>query len=172
MADVTDRSSVDGSLHLALDLCLALGAFVVGLTARPTGRSSARPVAMDGLDGALVVLHDSTAEWLEQERLSHYALYDPLTGLANRYLLLEELRRMLQGLGRSEVPDGDLVVSRLRKVMSAPFRVRGQAFEVGASVGWVSTDRDGVGPDALLAQADRAMYRHERDRAPARRPLP
>lgn len=193
----------------------------------------ARPVSMDGFHGVLVVLHDTTAEWLEQERLTHYALYDPLTGLANRYLLLEELRRMLQGLGRrggtvalvyldlddfkcindehghdmgdevlsavarrlrgavrrddvvcrlggdefviahasSEVPDGDLVVSRLRKVMSAPFRVRGQAFEVGVSVGWVSTDRDDVGPDALLAQADRAMYRHKRDRASARRPV-
>lgn len=196
---------------------------------------SARPVSIDGFQGALVVLHDTTAEWLEQQRLTHYALYDPLTGLANRYLLLEELRRMLQGLGRrggtvalvyldlddfkrindeyghdmgdevlgavarrlrgavrsddvvcrlggdefviahasaEALPDGDLVVSRLRKVMSAPFRVRGQAFDVGVSVGWVSTDRGDVGPDALLAQADRAMYRHKRDRTAARRPAP
>ncbi len=194
---------------------------------------SARPFPIDGRRGVVVVLHDTTAEWMEQQRLTHYALYDPLTGLANRYLLIEELRRMLQGLGRrggsvaliymdlddfkrindehghdmgdevlgafarrlrgavrsddvvsrlggdefviahatTEQPDGDLVVSRLRKVLSAPFTVRGLAFEVGASIGWVSTDKGDVGPDALLARADRAMYRHKRDRAAARRSM-
>jgi diguanylate cyclase (GGDEF)-like protein len=66
-------------------------------------------------------------------------------------------------------PDGDLVVSRLRKVLSAPFSVRGIAFDVGASIGWVSTDKADVGPDALLARADRAMYLHKRGRADARR---
>lgn len=194
---------------------------------------SARPFPIDGRRGVLLVLHDTTAEWMEQQRLSHYALYDPLTGLANRYLLLEELRRMLQGLGRrggsvaliytdlddfkrindehghdmgdevlgafarrirgavrsddvvarlggdefviahatsEQPPDGDLVVSRLRKVLSAPFTVRGIAFDVGASIGWVSTDKGDVGPDALLATADRAMYRHKRNRAMSRRP--
>ncbi|MDA8312116.1 MAG: diguanylate cyclase [Actinomycetota bacterium] len=193
---------------------------------------SARPFLVEGERGVLVVLRDTTAEWMEQQRLTHYALYDPLTGLANRYLLLEELRRMLQGLGRrggavaliymdlddfklindehghdmgDEVlsafarrlrgavrsddvvarlggdefviahataerpPDGDLVVSRLRKVLSAPFTVRGIVFDLGASIGWVSTDRGDDGPDALLARADRAMYRHKRDRAAARR---
>ncbi len=194
--------------------------------------ASARPFRIGDQMGVLVVMRDTTAEWIEQQRLTHYALYDPLTGLANRYLLLEELRRMLQGLGRrggsvalvymdlddfkhinddyghdmgdevlgavarrlrgavrsddvvarlggdefviahataERLPDGDLVVSRLRKVLSAPFRVRGQAFDVGASIGWVSTDKGDVGPDALLAKADRAMYRHKRDRAVARR---
>ncbi len=193
--------------------------------------ASARPFPVDGRRGVLVVLHDSTAEWMEQQRLTHYALYDPLTGLANRYLLLEELRRMLQGLGRrggsvtlvymdldefksindehghdmgdevlgafarrlrgavrsddvvcrlggdefviahatSGLPDGDLVVSRLRKVLSAPFTVRGLTFDLGASIGWVSTDKGDVGPDALLAKADRAMYRHKRDRVASRR---
>lgn len=194
---------------------------------------SARPFPIEGRRGVLVVLHDTTAEWMEQQRLTHYALYDPLTGLANRYLLLEELRRMLQGLGRrggsvalvytdlddfkrindehghdmgdevlsafarrlrgavrsddvvarlggdefviahataEQPPDGDLVVSRLRKVLSAPFTVRGIAFDVGASIGWVSTDKGDVGPDALLATADRSMYRHKRDRAMSRRP--
>ena len=196
---------------------------------------SARPLEVEGRRGALVVLHDSTEEWMEQERLTHYALYDPLTGLANRYLLLEELRRMLQGLGRrggsvaliymdlddfkrindehghdmgdqvlgafarrlrgavrgddvvsrlggdefvvahattERPPDGDLLVSRLRKVLSAPFSVRGIAFDVGASIGWVSTDKADVGPDALLARADRAMYLHKRGRAGARRTTP
>ncbi len=192
---------------------------------------SARPFPIDGRRGVLVVLRDTTAEWTEQQRLTQYALYDPLTGLANRYLLLEELRRMLQGLGRrggsvtliymdlddfkrindeyghdmgDEVlsafarrlrgavrsddvvsrlggdefviahataghPDGDLVVSRLRKVLTAPFTVRGLVFDVGASIGWVSTERGDLGSDALLAKADRAMYRHKRDRAAGRR---
>ena len=193
---------------------------------------AARVFTVGGGGGALVVMHDTTAEWMEQQRLSRFAMYDPLTGLANRYLLLEEMRRMLQGLGRrggsvslvyldldkfklindehghdmgDEVlgavarrlrgavrgddivarlggdefvlahasadsrPDGDLVVSRLRKVLSAPFRVRGHAFDVGASIGWVSTDRGDVGPEALLARADRAMYQSKRERA-ARRP--
>jgi len=196
---------------------------------------TARPFPVEGRRGVLVVMHDTTDEWMEQQRLSHYALYDPLTGLANRYLLLEELRRMLQGLGRrggsvalvytdlddfkrindehghdmgdevlsafarrlrgavrsddvvarlggdefviahataEEPPDGDLVVSRLRKVLSAPFTVRGIAFDVGASIGWVSTEKGDVAPDALLARADRAMYQHKRDRAMSRRPAP
>lgn len=193
---------------------------------------TARPFPVDGHRGALVVLHDSTSEWLEQQRLTQYALYDPLTGLANRYMLSEELRRMLLWLGRQggavalvyldldgfkrindeyghetgdevlaavarrlrgavrsddvvarlggdefviahasmeRLPDGDLVVSRLRKVLSAPFRVRNQVFDVCASIGWVSTDRGEEGPDALLAKADRAMYLQKRSRAAARR---
>lgn len=192
---------------------------------------SARPFALGARRGVLVVLHDSTAEWLERERLTRFALYDPLTGLANRYLLLEEIGRMLQGLGRNggsvalvymdldrfkhindehghdvgdevlgavarrlrgavrsddvvarlggdefviahttlePLPDGDVVVSRLRDVLSAPFRVRGHVFDVGASIGWVSTDRGDVRPESLLARADHAMYRHKRQRAPER----
>lgn len=195
---------------------------------------SARPFTVGGTGGALVVMHDTTEEWLERQRLSRYAMYDPLTGLANRYLLVEELRRMLQGLGRrggaialvfldldqfkvindehghdmgDEIlsavarrlrgavrgddlvarlggdefvlahlsadprPDGDLVVARLRKVLSAPFRVRGRVFEVGASIGWVSSDSADVGPEALLARADRAMYRSKRERVARRRGL-
>lgn len=195
---------------------------------------ASRPFLVDGGRGALVVLHDSTIEWVEHQRLTHYALYDPLTGLANRYLLAEELRRMLLWLGRQGgtvalvyldldgfkrinddyghemgdeilaavarrlrgavrsddvvarlggdefviahasaelLPDGDLVVSRLRKVLSAPFRVRNQVFDVGASIGWVSTDRGEEGPDALLAKADRAMYLQKRSRAVSRGPV-
>ena len=66
------------------------------------------------------------------------------------------------------VPDGDLVVSRIRKVLSAPLRLRTQVFDVAASIGWVSTDADDVSPDALLARADRAMYRHKQERDVAR----
>jgi diguanylate cyclase (GGDEF)-like protein/PAS domain S-box-containing protein len=194
--------------------------------------ATARPFPVDGRAGALVVMHDETAEWRERQRLTQYALFDPLTGLANRYLLLEELRRMLLWLGRrggtvalvyldldgfkrindeyghetgddvlaavarrlrgavrsddvvarlggdefviahastDPLPDGDVVVSRLRKVLSAPFRVRNRAFDVGASIGWVSTDSGEEGPDPLLAKADRAMYLQKRNRAMTRR---
>ena len=75
---------------------------------------------------------------------------------------------VLAHLSAESRPDGDLVVSRLRKVLSAPFRVRGQVFDVGASIGWVSTDRADVGPEALLARADRAMYQSKRERAAQR----
>lgn len=187
---------------------------------------SAHPVLNDGFDGVLVVLHDTTEQWLGMRRLAHRALYDPLTGLANHDLFLEEVDRMLHGLGRRDgtvvvvcldlddlgpindkcghdigdevlgavarrlrasvrgddvvsrlggdsfvvahlsdkLPDGDLVVSRLRKVMSAPFRVRDHVLDVGASVGWASTDRGDLGPDALLAKAVHAMQRHKPDR--------
>ena len=218
---------------VARDAHLTVGEEVDGVDGQRHLAVTARPFPIEGHRGVLVVLHDTTAEWMEQQRLTHYALYDPLTGLANRYLLIEELRRMLQGLGRrggsvaliymdlddfkrvndehghdmgdevlgafarrlrgavrsddvvsrlggdefviahatTDHPDGDLVVSRLRKVLSAPFTVRGLAFDVGASIGWVSTDKGDVGPDALLARADRAMYRHKRDRAVARRSM-
>lgn len=191
----------------------------------------ARPFPVGDAVGVLVVMQDITDMWEERQRLTHFALHDPLTGLANRYLLLEELRRMMQGLARrggsvtlvfldlddfkhindhhghdvgdevlaavarrlqgavraddvvarlggdefviahagaEAVPDGDLIVSRLRKVLSAPVRLHGRAFDVGASIGWVSTESDEVDPEALLAKADRAMYRHKRDRSLAR----
>jgi diguanylate cyclase (GGDEF)-like protein len=62
---------------------------------------SARPLQLEnGRRGAIAVLRDMTAEWTEQEQLAHYALHDPLTGLANRYLFSAELERMLKGLAR------------------------------------------------------------------------
>lgn len=62
---------------------------------------SARPLQLEGGQrGAIAVLRDMTAEWTEQEQLAHYALHDPLTGLANRYLFSAELERMLKGLAR------------------------------------------------------------------------
>lgn len=186
----------------------------------------ARPFPIGGRRGALVVLRDTTAEWAHEQSLTHDALYDPLTGLANRRLLVVELRRMLQGIARrggsvalvhvqiadfervsdehgpetaDEVlgafarrlrgavrsddvvarlsaavfvvahstadrsPDGDLVVSRVRKVLSAPFTVKAGTFDLGTSVGWVSADKAEADPDELLARAERAMIRHRRD---------
>jgi len=61
---------------------------------------SARPLQVDGGQGAVAVLRDVTEEQESREHLTHFALHDPLTGVANRYLLVEALGRMLDGLGR------------------------------------------------------------------------
>jgi diguanylate cyclase (GGDEF)-like protein/PAS domain S-box-containing protein len=57
--------------------------------------ASARPFDLQGGTGALLVLRDVTTHLQEEAWLTHLALHDPLTGLANRYLLLDYLRRML-----------------------------------------------------------------------------
>ena len=57
--------------------------------------ASARPFELQGSTGALLVLRDVTTQLQEEAWLTHLALHDPLTGLANRYLLLDYLRRML-----------------------------------------------------------------------------
>ncbi|HUZ10536.1 MAG TPA: diguanylate cyclase [Acidimicrobiales bacterium] len=57
--------------------------------------ASARPFDLQGSTGALLVLRDVTTQLQEEAWLTHLALHDPLTGLANRYLLLDYLRRML-----------------------------------------------------------------------------
>jgi diguanylate cyclase (GGDEF)-like protein/PAS domain S-box-containing protein len=61
---------------------------------------SSHPLRVDGGDGAIAVLRDVTAERERQAHLTHYALHDPLTGVANRYLLNDALQRMLEGLSR------------------------------------------------------------------------
>lgn len=61
---------------------------------------SSHPIRVDGGNGAIAVLRDVTAERERQAHLTHYALHDPLTGLANRYLLDDALQRMLEGLSR------------------------------------------------------------------------
>ncbi len=61
---------------------------------------SSHPLRVDGGDGAIAVLRDVTAERERQAHLAHYALHDPLTGVANRYLLNDALQRMLDGLSR------------------------------------------------------------------------
>jgi diguanylate cyclase (GGDEF)-like protein/PAS domain S-box-containing protein len=58
--------------------------------------ASAKPFELDdGTTGALLVLRDVTSQLEEEAWLMHLALHDPLTGLANRYLLLDYLRRVL-----------------------------------------------------------------------------
>lgn len=61
---------------------------------------SSHPLRVDGGDGAIAVLRDVTTERERQAHLTHYALHDPLTGVANRYLLNDALQRMLEGLSR------------------------------------------------------------------------
>ena len=57
--------------------------------------ASARPLQVNGGSGALLVLRDVTTQLQEQAWLAHLALHDPLTGLANRNLLIDQLQRML-----------------------------------------------------------------------------
>jgi diguanylate cyclase (GGDEF)-like protein/PAS domain S-box-containing protein len=191
---------------------------------------SSHPLRVDGGDGAIAVLRDVTAERERQAHLTHYALHDPLTGVANRYLLNDGLGRMLDGLNRrggfvsliyldldrfkdinddhghdtgdevlravalrleravrgedivarlggdefvvahvtiDRLSDGDAVVARLRKVLSAPYRFGDLVLDVGASVGWVSTSSGDDSPESLIAQADRAMYEHKNQRRAA-----
>ncbi len=189
---------------------------------------TARPVLVGGRSGAIAVLRDVTAEWEEQVNLAHHAFHDPLTEVANRYLLIETLVRMLHGLSRrggavllvfldldqfkrindehghevgdqvltavarrlqgvvrsddivsrlggdefvvahvsqERTPDGDVVVARIRKALSAPYQFGGLIVDVGVSVGWVSTSSSEVTPEYLLSQADDKMYRNKRQRA-------
>jgi diguanylate cyclase (GGDEF)-like protein len=186
--------------------------------------ASAKPFNVGTEHGALLVLRDVTSQLEEEAWLMHLALHDPLTGLANRYLLLDYLRRVLlqfrtrggsialvfldlddfkmindrfghdvgdevlvavarriQGAVRSsdivarlggdefvvahaasEDPgEIDLVVSRIRKTLTAPYQVRGQTLAVSASIGWVAADPRHEDPTTLLVRADREMYRRK-----------
>ncbi|HLG66464.1 MAG TPA: diguanylate cyclase [Acidimicrobiales bacterium] len=189
--------------------------------------ASARPLEVRGGPGALLVLRDVTTQLQEEAWLTHLALHDPLTGLANRYLLLDYLRRMLgefrsrggavalvfldlddfkqvndlyghdvgdevliavsrrvQGSVRSgdivarlggdefvvahtagDPGEIELVVSRIRKSLAAPYQVHGHSLMVSASIGWVVADPRHEDPMSLLVRADREMYRRKSARA-------
>jgi diguanylate cyclase (GGDEF)-like protein/PAS domain S-box-containing protein len=196
---------------------------------------SSHPLRVDGGDGAIAVLRDVTAERERQAHLTRYALYDPLTGVANRYLLNDALGRMLEGLHRKggsvsliyldldrfkeindehghetgdellravamrlgravrgedivarlggdefvvahvtteRLSDGDAVVARVRKVLTAPYRFGDLVLDVGASIGWVSTSSGDDSPESLIAQADRAMYEQKHQRRAAEQGAP
>jgi len=193
--------------------------------------ASAKPFELEQETGALLVLRDVTSQLEEEAWLMHLALHDPLTGLANRYLLLDYLRRVLlqfrtrggsialvfldlddfkmindrfghdvgdevlvavgrriQGAVRSsdivarlggdefvvahaasdDPGEIDLVVSRIRKTLTAPYQVRGQTLAVSASIGWVAADPRHEDPTTLLVRADREMYRRKSARNRAR----
>ena len=187
--------------------------------------ASAKPFELEnGSTGALLVLRDVTSQLEEEAWLMHLALHDPLTGLANRYLLLDYLRRVLlqfrtrggsialvfldlddfkmvndrfghdvgdevlvavgrriQGAVRSsdivarlggdefvvahaasdEPGEIEMVISRIRKTLTAPYQVRGQTLAVSASIGWVAADPRNEDPTTLLVRADREMYRRK-----------
>src|SRR5579875_3707730 len=190
--------------------------------------ASAKPFELeDGSTGALLVLRDVTSQLEEEAWLMHLALHDPLTGLANRYLLLNYLRRTLlqfrtrggsialvfldlddfkaindrfghdvgdevlvavgrriQGAVRSsdivarlggdefvvahaasdDPGEIELVISRIRKTLTAPYQVRGQTLAVSASIGCVAADPRHEDPATLLVRADREMYRRKSER--------
>jgi diguanylate cyclase (GGDEF)-like protein/PAS domain S-box-containing protein len=187
--------------------------------------ASAKPFELEGgSTGALLVLRDVTSQLEEEAWLMHLALHDPLTGLANRYLLLDYLRRVLlqfrtrggsialvfldlddfkmindrfghdvgdevlvavgrriQGAVRSsdivarlggdefvvahaasdDPGEIEMVISRIRKTLTAPYQVRGQTLAVSASIGWVAADPRHEDPTTLLVRADREMYRRK-----------
>ena len=187
--------------------------------------ASAKPFELeDGSTGALLVMRDVTSQLEEEAWLMHLALHDPLTGLANRYLLLDYLRRVLlqfrtrggsialvfldlddfkmindryghdvgdevlvavgrriQGAVRSsdivarlggdefvvahaasdDPGEIEMVISRIRKTLTAPYQVRGQTLAVTASIGWVAADPRHEDPTTLLVRADREMYRRK-----------
>ncbi|HXR54209.1 MAG TPA: diguanylate cyclase, partial [Acidimicrobiales bacterium] len=187
--------------------------------------ASAKPFELEnGSTGALLVLRDVTSQLEEEAWLMHLALHDPLTGLANRYLLLDYLRRVLlqfrtrggsialvfldlddfkmvndrfghdvgdevlvavgrriQGAVRSsdivarlggdefvvahaasdDPGEIEMVISRIRKTLTAPYQVRGQTLAVSASIGWVAADPRNEDPTTLLVRADREMYRRK-----------
>lgn len=193
---------------------------------------SARPFGVSGSSGALVIAREITAQLDQEARLMQLALHDPLTGLANRYLLLDYLQRTfrqvrsrggamallyldlddfksindthghdvgdevlvavagrLQGATRGsdlvarlsgdefvivataahlESESIEVLMARLRQVLSAPYHIRDHLLSVGASIGWVIADPQLEDPMALLVRADEAMYRQKQARGARR----
>gem|GEM_PF-822677 len=190
--------------------------------------ASAKPFPLEKEMGAILVIRDVTSQLEEEAWLMHLALHDPLTGLANRYLLLDYLRRVLvqfrsrggsvalvfldlddfkmindryghdvgdevliavgrriQGAVRSsdvvarlggdefviahatseDPSEIELVMSRIRKTLTAPYQVRGQTLAISASIGWVMADPRHEDPTSLLVRADREMYRRKAARS-------
>nr|WP_240943034.1 GGDEF domain-containing protein [Planosporangium thailandense] len=71
------------------------------------------------------------------------------------------------GVDEREVGDP---AERIRRSLSEPVRVRGEACVVGASVGVaVTTGDDAASGEALIARADQAMYAIKQSRGGARR---
>ena len=193
---------------------------------------SARPFGVAGAPGALVIAREITAQLDQEARLMQLALHDPLTGLANRYLLLDYLQRTfrqvrsrggamallyldlddfksindthghdvgdevlmavagrLQGATRAsdlvarlsgdefvivataaslEAESIEVLMGRLRQVLSAPYHIRDHLLHVGASIGWVIADPQLEDPMTLLVRADEAMYRQKQARGSRR----
>ncbi len=61
---------------------------------------SARPLEVGGSTGALLVVRDVSVQLAEEARLTQIAMHDQLTGLANRYLLLDHLQRSFRQVQR------------------------------------------------------------------------
>jgi diguanylate cyclase (GGDEF)-like protein/PAS domain S-box-containing protein len=62
------------------------------------------PGSGDRAEHVVVHLEDITERKQREAELSHQALHDPLTGLANRALLVERIRETLSGRGRHARP--------------------------------------------------------------------
>jgi diguanylate cyclase (GGDEF)-like protein/PAS domain S-box-containing protein len=63
---------------------------------------------------------------------------------------------------QSEVTDSaaaGTLAEKLIEIVSAPYVIDGNELRIGASIGIALWDREARGPDALLAEADQALYR-------------
>ena len=128
-------------------------------------------------------MQDITVARAARQSLAHRALHDPLTGLANRDLLMDRLSHALSRSARSGVSTvvlfcdldhfkavndelghetGDLVLvtiaERVRVVLDEPVMVAGQVVRAGASIG-VAVARPEDDARSLLREADATMYR-------------
>jgi diguanylate cyclase (GGDEF)-like protein/PAS domain S-box-containing protein len=185
--------------------------------------ASARAFSQDDLSflqAVANVLSDAVERHRWEEHIRHEALHDPLTGLANRTLLVERLNHwaagrepvraavvfvdldhfkfvndtlghdagdeLLRAIGprlRTAVRAGDTVARfggdefvvlcerveseagavelarRVEEAFAAPFAVQGKEVEVAPSLGVAVAAAGDVSPEALLRNADEAMYR-------------
>jgi diguanylate cyclase (GGDEF)-like protein/PAS domain S-box-containing protein len=94
-ADVRDRERLAGILRLQSN-CQDFQARLKRKGGKLFwGTISASLVEIDGESCILSVLRDITQARLAQEEIRNLAFFDPLTGLANRRLLLEQLRKSM-----------------------------------------------------------------------------
>jgi diguanylate cyclase (GGDEF)-like protein len=73
----------------------------------------------------------------------------------------DEFVALLEGL-HSE-PDAVRVAQQLTEILAAPYELEEKSLVLATSVGWAVFPDHGDTPEALLAAADRSMYRDKAD---------
>lgn len=165
--DVTERQEMENRLfHQAHHDALTGLANRTLFTARLTAAIEAEPSA-DGLGFAVLFL-DLDRFKVINDTLGHSVGDRLLQKVADRLrravrdgdtvarLGGDEFAILLEGLPTSEYAEG--VAGQLQEALAAPVRVAGRAIAVGASVGVVNSRPDHASPDAILQEADLAMY--------------
>ena len=107
------------------------------------------------------------------DTLGHSAGDDLLRTVASRLQRVVRPSDTVARLGGDEfavlldgMPDdgyAEAVAARVREAVAAPICIEGHEVEVGISVGVVAGRPDHCDPDAVLLEADRAMYRAKRE---------